>query len=107
MPNFSKLLVEDLPIASLVPSKTNARTHSKRQISQIAASIRKFGFNNPILIDCENVVRAGHGRLKAAELCGMASVPARDGNTASPPRPRGVGAAGRAGKTNVGARHGS
>src|SRR5689334_8314191 len=75
-PNLSpKLLVEDLPIASLVPSKTNARTHSKRQISQIAASIQRFGFNNPILADRDNVVRAGHGRLEAAKLCGMTSVP--------------------------------
>lgn len=71
----SRLLVEDLPLSSLVPSRTNARTHSKRQISQIAASIRRFGFNNPILADADNVVRAGNGRLEAAKQLGMATVP--------------------------------
>jgi DNA modification methylase len=71
----SRLLVEDLPLSSLIPSPTNARTHSKRQISQIAASIRRFGFNNPILADADNTVRAGHGRLEAAKQLGMATVP--------------------------------
>ena len=72
---FSHPAIVQVPIGALLPSPTNARTHSKRQISQIAASIRRFGFNNPILADANNVVRAGHGRLEAAKLLGMAAVP--------------------------------
>ncbi len=53
----------------------NARTHSKRQIKQIAASIRRFGFVSPILIDSGAVVIAGHGRLAAARLLGLETVP--------------------------------
>ena len=53
----------------------NARTHSKHQIRQIANSIVAFGFTSPILIDKENVIVAGHGRLRAAELLGMDQVP--------------------------------
>ena len=61
MPN--KLTVERLPIADLKPSPRNARTHSRKQIEQIAESIRAFGFVNPVLIDEANLVIAGHGRL--------------------------------------------
>ena len=59
----------------LQPYSQNARTHSKRQISQIAQSIRNFGFNNPILVDGNNVVIAGHGRLMAAKSLAMKEVP--------------------------------
>ena len=59
----------------LKPFKRNARTHSKKQIRQIAASIKEFGFTNPILIDNSNTVLAGHGRLEAAKLLEMQSVP--------------------------------
>ena len=59
----------------LKPFKRNARTHSKKQIRQIAASIKEFGFTNPILIDNSNPVLAGHGRLEAAKLLEMQSVP--------------------------------
>ncbi|MFD2251597.1 DNA modification methylase [Pseudochelatococcus lubricantis] len=62
-------------IASLRPAPRNARTHSKAQIRQIADSIERFGFNNPILIDAEGRVIAGHGRLAAARLLGMERVP--------------------------------
>ena len=67
--------LEMMPPDRLVPSKHNARTHSQRQIHQIADSIRRFEFNSPVLIgdDCE--VIAGHGRLKAAMLLGLAAVP--------------------------------
>src|SRR5215207_4503337 len=61
--------------AGLKPDPRNARTHSKRQVEQIAASIREFGFANPILRDEEGVVIAGHGRLLAAKAVGMAEVP--------------------------------
>ena len=61
--------------AALVPDPRNARTHPKRQVEQIAASIRAFGFANPILIDAEGRIIAGHGRLLAAKAVGMAEVP--------------------------------
>jgi len=64
------------PIAELVPYARNARTHSKDQIEQIAASIRAFGFTNPLLIDEANGLIAGHGRLLAARSLGMDTVPA-------------------------------
>src|SRR5215211_2534806 len=60
---------------SLRPDPRNARTHSKRQVEQIVASIRQFGFTNPILIDPEGVLIAGHGRLLAAKSMGMPEVP--------------------------------
>src|SRR4051812_32387342 len=60
--------------ASLNPRATNPRTHSKKQIEQIASAIRQFGFTNPILIDQDNGVIAGHGRLAAAKLLGLPEV---------------------------------
>ncbi|WGR73902.1 MULTISPECIES: ParB/Srx family N-terminal domain-containing protein [unclassified Bradyrhizobium] len=59
----------------LTPRPTNARTHSKKQIEQIAQAIRRFGFTNPILIDQDNGVIAGHGRLAAAKRIGLSRVP--------------------------------
>jgi len=64
-----------MAIASLQPYTGNARTHSKRQIRQIADSIRKFGFTNPVLISDAGEIIAGHGRVEAARLLGMESVP--------------------------------
>jgi hypothetical protein len=64
------------PVTSLVPDPRNARTHPKRQIEQIAASIRAFGFANPVLIDAEGGIIAGHGRLLAAKSLGLSEVPA-------------------------------
>lgn len=63
------------PIASLIPYAKNARTHSDAQVAQIAASIAEFGWTNPILVDGENGVIAGHGRLLAARQLGLAEVP--------------------------------
>jgi DNA modification methylase len=63
------------PTDSLTPYKNNARTHSKKQIRQIADSIKRFGFTNPILVDSKGGVIAGHGRLAAAKLLGMTEVP--------------------------------
>ena len=59
----------------LIPYARNARTHSDEQIAQIAGSIKEFGFNNPVLIDKDNGVIAGHGRLAAARKLGLKEVP--------------------------------
>lgn len=61
---------------SLIPYVNNAKTHPEEQVSMIAASIKEFGFNAPILIDDQNMVIAGHGRLLAAKKLGMDEVPA-------------------------------
>ncbi|MEM6411972.1 MAG: ParB N-terminal domain-containing protein, partial [Pseudomonadota bacterium] len=67
--------VKRAPIDTLKPYARNARTHSKRQIEQIAASIEHFGFTNPILVDEEMTIIAGHGRLQAAKLLDLTEVP--------------------------------
>jgi DNA modification methylase len=67
--------IETIAISALRPWKRNARTHSKKQIRQIASSIETFGFTNPVLIDAENTILAGHGRVEAAKLLGMDAVP--------------------------------
>jgi ParB-like chromosome segregation protein Spo0J len=67
--------IEWTPIEAVRPNPKNARTHSKKQIRRIAASIRQFGFLNPLVVDDANVVLAGHGRLAAARLEGWSEVP--------------------------------
>jgi len=62
-------------VNELIPYINNSRTHSDAQVAQIAASIREFGWTNPILIDGENGIIAGHGRLKAAMILNMEEVP--------------------------------
>jgi DNA modification methylase len=74
MPNLNES-IENLSIATLKPYPKNARTHSKKQIRQIADSITRFGFTNPVLIDKENTILAGHGRVEAAKLLGRQDVP--------------------------------
>lgn len=69
----SQLIERD--IASLRPYARNARTHSKKQVKQIAASIERFGFTNPVLVSDEGDIIAGHGRVEAAKLLGMRTVP--------------------------------
>ncbi|HTV71279.1 MAG TPA: DNA methyltransferase [Rhizobiaceae bacterium] len=69
------LKVDYLPLQALKPYPKNARTHSKKQVRQIAQSIERFGFNNPILIDGSNMILAGHGRVEAARHLGLAEVP--------------------------------
>ena len=59
----------------LIPWAGNARTHSKKQLKQIANSIRQFGFTNPVIIDADNNILAGHGRVDAAKTLGMQAVP--------------------------------
>ena len=67
--------IEYASVHELRPYANNARTHSKRQIRQIANSIKKFGFCNPVLIDEAKQIIAGHGRIEAAKLLGIDAVP--------------------------------
>lgn len=67
--------VEVLAIGSLKPYARNPRTHSEKQINQIANSIRQFGFTNPVLTDSDLGAIAGHGRIEAAKLLGIGEVP--------------------------------
>ena len=67
--------IETLPIAGLIPYARNSRTHSAEQVTQIAASIREFGFTNPVLIDAAGGIIAGHGRVMAAQQLGIEAVP--------------------------------
>jgi ParB-like chromosome segregation protein Spo0J len=72
----TELAIRYLPLADLAPYPKNARTHSPEQVQQIAASIREFGFVNPVLIDEHNTLIAGHGRVLAAQSLGMDQAPA-------------------------------
>jgi len=67
--------IEMMPLASLTAYDKNSRTHSPEQVKQIAASLREFGFTNPVLIDSSGGIIAGHGRVLAAESMGMVVVP--------------------------------
>ena len=69
------LEIEMRPVADLVPYARNARTHPDEQIAQIAASIREFGWTNPVLIEPDGGIIAGHGRVMAARKLNMAEVP--------------------------------
>ena len=68
--------VELVAVNQLVPYGGNARTHSKKQVRQIANSINRFGFTNPVLIDDQNGIIAGHARVEAAKLLGLTGIPA-------------------------------
>jgi 16S rRNA G966 N2-methylase RsmD len=72
---MAKLEIIYRGVGELRPRATNPRTHTKKQLEQVAASIRRFGFTNPVLIDEEDGIIAGHGRVEAAKLIGMAEVP--------------------------------
>ena len=67
--------IETIKTADLVPYARNSRTHSPEQVAQIAGSIREFGFTNPVLIDADNGIIAGHGRVMGAQKLGLAEVP--------------------------------
>ena len=67
--------IEQIATAELIPYARNARTHSPAQVAGIAGSIREFGFNNPVLIDKDNGIIAGHGRVLAAQQLGLETVP--------------------------------
>lgn len=72
---MSSFPTERIALDALKPYPRNARTHSRKQVKQIAESICTFGFTNPILIDQNNMILAGHGRVEAARLLGLADVP--------------------------------
>ena len=69
--------IQDVAVNKLIPYAKNSRTHSDQQVAQIAASIKEFGFRNPILVDGVGVI-AGHGRLLAAQKLGLDKVPTID-----------------------------
>ncbi len=73
---------------ALQPYSRNARTHSRKQIGQIAASIHRFGFTNPVLIDDDNMILAGHARVEAARQLGLMSVPCLRHSTLAPAEKR-------------------
>jgi hypothetical protein len=72
-PHRSKIVYRDPQ--GLVPRQRNARIHSKKQIKELAASIRRFGFTNPVLLGDENQILAGHGRVQAAKDLGLVEIP--------------------------------
>lgn len=67
--------IEKIPTDKLIPYARNAKKHDAAQVSKLAGSIREFGFNNPVLIDKDNGIIAGHGRVMAAQKLGLADVP--------------------------------
>ena len=67
--------IEHLPIADLKPNPRNARRHPTKQLHQIAASIREFGFNSIVVIDEDGIILVGHGRVEAASLAGLTTLP--------------------------------
>ena len=69
------LTIDYRKTGELIPYINNSRTHSEQQVQQVAASIKEFGFTNPILIDEDSGIIAGHGRLQAAQMMGMDEVP--------------------------------
>jgi ParB-like chromosome segregation protein Spo0J len=75
-----KLKIEYKDIEALIPYARNSRTHSDAQVAQIAASIKEFGWRNPVLVDGENGIIAGHGRVLAARKLGITNIPTIDGS---------------------------
>lgn len=73
--NTNELQITTRKVSDLIPYARNARTHSDEQVARIAASIKEFGWTNPILVDGENGIIAGHGRLAAARKLGLKEVP--------------------------------
>ena len=82
------LKVQYLAIGAIKPDPRNARTHSKKQVEQIAASMGAFGFTNPLLVDEKGVLIAGHGRLAGAKKLGLSQVPAIELKGLSDPEKR-------------------
>ena len=70
-----KLKIEYRKVSDLLPYARNARTHSDEQVSQLAASIKEFGFNNPVAVDGDCMILCGHGRVMAAKKLGLTEVP--------------------------------
>ena len=67
--------IENIAVEKLIPYARNSRTHSDEQVAQIAGSIREFGFTNPVLINAEGTIIAGHGRVMAARKLELEKVP--------------------------------
>lgn len=74
-PDWPADAVERWPLDQLAPRETNPRTHSAEQVEQIAASMREWGWTNPVLVDESGSIIAGHGRVLAAKLCGFTEAP--------------------------------
>ena len=77
---MNKLKITYKPANELIPYARNSRTHSDEQINQIASSIREFGFRQPVLIDGDNGIIAGHGRVLAAMRLNLEEIPTVDGS---------------------------
>ena len=75
MTNKNELKIEYRKTSELIPYVNNSRTHSDEQVTQIASSMKEFGFTNPLLLDEDGGIIAGHGRLQAATLLNMDEVP--------------------------------
>src|SRR5687768_8754004 len=73
--NMADLQIAWQPLGELIPYARNPRTHSDAQVAQIAASIREFGWTNPVLVDGSSGIIAGHGRVLAARKLGLDRVP--------------------------------
>jgi hypothetical protein len=69
------MIIEQLSVDTLIPYARNSRTHDDAQVAQIAASIKEFGFTNPVLIDADGGIIAGHGRVLAARKLSLSGVP--------------------------------
>jgi ParB-like chromosome segregation protein Spo0J len=80
MPVNGALKIEHLPTEQLRPFENNARRHPKKQIDKLAKAINDFGLLIPIVIDGQNTIIAGHARLEAAKLLGLAKIPERGAN---------------------------
>src|SRR5512140_2650517 len=74
-PVLRDLVIERWPVRRLIPYARNARTHTDKQVAEVAASIVEFGWTNPILAGADGVIIAGHARLAAARKLGMTEVP--------------------------------
>jgi ParB-like chromosome segregation protein Spo0J len=72
---FPSLFIQFWPLERLIPYEKNPRTHSHKQVKQIARSLKKFGFVNPLIVDENSGLLAGHGRLLAARQLGLTEVP--------------------------------
>lgn len=77
---MNKLVIKYRKVKDLIPYARNSRIHSDAQVAQIAASIREFGFRTAVLVDGDNGIIAGHGRVLAARKLGMDEVPTVDGS---------------------------
>ena len=76
------MTIHNLPLSPLTPYKNNAKIHNKKQIETIAKSLEEFGWQQPIVVDRDNIIIAGHGRYEAAKLLGLETAPVKyDDNT--------------------------